>query len=222
MITRKGLLRASLFVNVLDLVILGVLFVNRGWPVVAFAVGGFVLSAAYTAPPLRLKKRGLGEPTVLAVWGPLMVGGCYYAATGSIPAGILLASIPYGLLCTAVLMGKHIDKIPWDTPEGIHTLPVIMGERTARLVTQGMMVAFYVITFVLVVDGVVPWPAIAAVLGLPVLFKVWPQFGKPRPSEPPKDFPIWPLWFAPLAFVHTRRAGALLVLGLIAGAVLGY
>ena len=220
--TRRGLLRGSLFVNVIDLGILVVLFIARGWPVVALALGGFLLSAAYTAPPLRLKKRGLGEPTVLAVWGPLMVGGCYYAAVGSLPWHIVFASIPYGLLCTTVLMGKHIDKIPWDEPEGIHTLPVIIGEPAARKLTQAMMAAFYVITFVLVADGVLPWPAIVAVAALPVLRKVWAQFNLPRPAEPPPDFPIWPLWFAPLAFVHTRRAGALLVLGLIVGAVLGY
>ena len=94
MISRKGLATASLFVNFLDLLILAVLFVERGWPVVALAVGGFVLSAAYTAPPLRLKKRGLGEPTVLVVWGPLMVGGCYYAAIGKLPWGIFVASLP--------------------------------------------------------------------------------------------------------------------------------
>ena len=47
---------------------------ERGWPIIAFALGGFLLSAAYTAPPLRLKKHGLGEPTVVVVWGPLMVG----------------------------------------------------------------------------------------------------------------------------------------------------
>ena len=100
-----------------------VLTVARGWPIVAFALGGFLLSAAYTAPPLRLKKHGLGEPTVLVVWGPLMVGGTYYAATGTIPGAVILASLPYALLCTTVLMGKHIDKIPWDEPDGTHTLP---------------------------------------------------------------------------------------------------
>jgi 1,4-dihydroxy-2-naphthoate polyprenyltransferase len=30
---------------------------------------------------------------------------------------------------------------------------------------------------------------------------------------------VWPLWFAAIAFIHTRRAGALLVLGLIVAAV---
>jgi 1,4-dihydroxy-2-naphthoate polyprenyltransferase len=32
---------------------------------------------------------------------------------------------------------------------------------------------------------------------------------------------VWPLWYAPHAFVHTRRAGALFVVGLAIGALLG-
>ena len=75
-----------------------------------------------------MKKRGLGEPTVLVVWGPLMVGGVYYSATGTIPGAVVLASLPYALLCTTVLMGKHIDKIPWDAADHTHTLPVLLGE----------------------------------------------------------------------------------------------
>src|SRR4029453_14184998 len=55
---------AILLVNVADLAILVVLTLARGWPVLAFALAGFVLSVAYTAPPLRLKKHGLGEPDV--------------------------------------------------------------------------------------------------------------------------------------------------------------
>src|ERR1700682_5400068 len=150
-VTRKGLAIRALAVNALCLAIMVALTVARGWPIIGFALGGFLLSAAYTAPPLRLKKHGLGEPTVLAVWGPLMVGGTYYAATGTIPAAILLASLPYALLCTTVLMGKHIDKITWDAPDGTHTLPVIMGEAAARRLTQAMFVAFYLSIFALVI-----------------------------------------------------------------------
>jgi 1,4-dihydroxy-2-naphthoate octaprenyltransferase len=219
MISRSGLAWASAAVNTIDLVILVVLFVVRGWPVVAFALAGFVLSAAYTAPPLRLKKRGLGEPDVLVVWGPLMVGGTYYAAVGELPWEIIVASIPYGLLCTAVLMGKHIDKIPWDAPAGIRTLPVMLGERRAGATTRGLMVGFYVAVVGAVVAGALPWPALAVAGALPALAKVWPTFGQPRPAEPPPRFPVWPLWFAAIAFLHTRRAGALLVLGLAVAAI---
>ncbi len=118
-----------------------------------FALGGFLLSVAYTAPPLRLKKRGLGELDVLIVWGPLMVGGTYYAAVGTITWEVMLASLPYGLLCTAVLMGKHIDKASFDEPLGIRTLPVLLGEARSRHLTKAMMIAFYGLVIVCVAVG---------------------------------------------------------------------
>jgi 1,4-dihydroxy-2-naphthoate octaprenyltransferase len=210
---------ASLVVNVFDLGILVVLTAARGWPVIAFAVSGFLLSAAYTAPPLRLKKRGLGEPDVLVVWGPLMVGGTYYSAVGHVPWQVIAASLPYGLLCTAVLMGKHVDKLPWDEAEGIRTLPVILGEVRARRATQWLMAAFYVAVVADVAVGALPWPALLAVAALPAAVQAWRALGHPKPAKPPADFPIWPLWFAAFAFLHTRRAGALLVLGLVVAAV---
>jgi len=220
MISRRGLATAALAVNVVDLAIGLILFTQRGWPVLAFAVAGFFLSAAYTAPPFRLKKRGLGEPDVLVVWGPLMVGGTYYAAVGEIPWEVIAASIPYGLLCTAVLMGKHIDKIPYDAPIGIRTLPVVLGEQRARRATQGMVAAFYATVVACVAVGAMPWPALITLAGLPVARKVWKSLDEPRPAAPPKNFPVWPLWFAAICFLHTRRAGLLLILGLAAGAAL--
>jgi 1,4-dihydroxy-2-naphthoate octaprenyltransferase len=219
--TKRGLLAIALSVNVADLAIMVVLTAARGWPIVGFALGGFLLSVAYTSPPLRLKKRGLGEPTVLVVWGPLMVGGTYYAATGEVTWPVIAVSIPYALLSTAVLMGKHIDKLPWDERDGTRTLPVILGEARARTATRAMMVAFYPGIALLVALDWLPVTTLVAVLGLTALSKVWGAFAHPRPSEPPRRWPIWPLWFAALAFVHTRRAGALFILGLAAGAALG-
>jgi 1,4-dihydroxy-2-naphthoate polyprenyltransferase len=219
MISRKGLGIASLVVNIADLAILVILTAARGWPVVAFAVSGFLLSAAYTAPPLRLKKRGLGEPDVLVVWGPLMVGGTYYSAVGHLPWQVTAASLPYGLLCTAVLMGKHVDKLPWDAKEGIRTLPVILGDARARRATQLLMAAFYAAVVIDVAAGALPWPSVIAIGALPAAVQAWRALAQPKPDTPPADFPIWPLWFAAFAFLHTRRAGALLVLGLIVAAV---
>jgi 1,4-dihydroxy-2-naphthoate octaprenyltransferase len=221
LVTRRALIVSVLLVNAADLVILVALTLVRGWPIVAFALAGFVLSVAYTAPPLRLKKRGLGEPDVLVVWGPLMVGGTYYAGVGSITWQVLLASLPYALLCTSVLMGKHIDKIPYDAPLGIRTLPVLLGERRARAATLAMLAGFYLLVVICVVVGVLPWPALLALGGLYRLATVWPWFRQPRPDRPPRAVPVWPLWFAALAFVHLRVAGPLLVLGLAVAAIAG-
>lgn len=221
-LSRRRLGAYALAVNAACLAIMIVLTAARGWPIVAFALGGFVLSAAYTAPPLRLKKHGLGEPTVLVVWGPLMVGGVYYAATGSAPAAVLVASLPYALLCTTVLMGKHIDKAPWDAASGTRTLPVILGDARARRLTQGMFAAFFVLVAVLVAARLLPVATLAVAGAAPVLRRVWAAYGRPKPETSPVPNPVWPLWFAPLAFVFTRRAGSLLVAGLVVGAILGW
>src|SRR5579884_1726178 len=221
MITRAGLVQAAVAVNVAGLVILAVLVGARGLVVLAFGGAGILLNLFYTAPPLRLKKRGLGELDVLAVWGPLMIGGTYYAAVGRIPWQVWPASLPYGLLCTAVLMGKHIDKLPWDEAAGVRTLPVVLGEGKARRVTELLMVGFYVALVGCVVVGALPWPGLAAFGALPLLWRALGALRRPRPDRPPRGFPVWPLWFAAFCFTHTRRAGALLVAGLAAATILG-
>ena len=221
-VTRKRLAFYGFIVNLMCLAIMIFLTVERGWPVVAFALGGFFLSAAYTAPPLRLKKHGLGEPTVIVVWGPLMVGGVYYAATGTIPAAVLLASLPYAVLCTTVLMGKHIDKAPWDGPAGTRTLPVILGDKVARDVTRGMFIAFYLLVGALVIADILPVFTLLVFASFPLLVKVWNVYGEPKPAESPMPNPVWPLWFAPHSFLLTRRAGGLLILGMIVGAIVGF
>jgi 1,4-dihydroxy-2-naphthoate octaprenyltransferase len=219
MITRGGLIRAVLIVNLVDLAIMVFLISRRGWPVLAFALAGLFISVAYTAPPLRLKKRGLGEPGVFLIWGPLMIGGTYFAATGTLSWQALLASVPYGMLVTSVLMGKHIDKLPWDGPKKVGTLPYLLGEARARRVTAVLMVAFYAAVVALVAAGALTVAALLVFLAVPRLMVVLKQYRKPRPDTPPENYPVWPLWYVAGAFVHTRRAGGLLVLGLLAGAL---
>jgi 1,4-dihydroxy-2-naphthoate octaprenyltransferase len=221
MVSRSGLLGAALAVNLADVVILGVLIGARGLLVLAFGAAGVLLNVAYTAPPLRLKKRGLGELDVLLVWGPLMIAGTYYAAVGHLTWQVWPAAVPYGLLCTAVLMGKHIDKLPWDEAAGVRTLPVIVGESPARALTEGLMAGFYAAVLVCVAVGALPWPALAAFGALPLFLRARRALHRPRPERPPRGFPVWPLWFAAYAFTHARRAGALFVAGMALAAIFG-
>jgi len=43
---------------------------------------------------------------------------------------------------------------------------------------------------------------------------------KPRPIEPPKEWPGWPTWFSGFAFYHNRLFSNLLLLGMIADVLL--
>ncbi len=211
--TRRRLATIAVGVNLADLAIMLVLVAARGLWVLAFAVTGFLLSYAYTAPPLRLKKRGLGELDVLLTWGPLMVAGTYYSACGHLPWQVWVASLPYALLCGAVLMGKHTDKIPFDAPLGIRTVPVLLGKQRALLVTRGLIAGYYVLLVAAVATRTLPWPALLGLLSMKSAHTVWGPLSKPAPNAKPKGFPVWPLWYAAWTFLHTRNAGAFLVAG---------
>ncbi len=220
-VTRRQLAAAILAVNAIDAGLMLYLTSVRGPLILVFALAGLFVSVFYVAPPLRLKHHGLGEPGVFLVWGPLMIGGTFLAATGTIPAWVIVASIPYALIVTSVLFGKHIDKIEADGAIGVRTMPVILGEARARTVGSWLMIAFYPLTLLSVVVGLVgPW-VLLVVLGIPRLLDVLKVFAQPKPDGPPPGYPErgWPLWFVGYAFVHTRRAGGLLTLGLLLNAL---
>ena len=219
-VTKRQLGAAILLANAIDLAIMLFLVSQRGPLVAAFALGGLFVSVFYVAPPIRLKHIGLGEPGVFVVWGPLMVVGTFFIATGEIPGWAWIASLPYAILVTTVLFGKHIDKIDADTKKGVRTMPVLLGEARARRVAQVLMVAFYPIVIGAVLLGWIgPW-VLLVVLGIPRLLSVLRTFNAPRPEVAPHSYVGWPLWFVGAAFIHTRRAGGLLVLGLLLNAFL--
>ena len=219
LISKTGLLAAIAVANLLDLWILVHLAGERGWPVVAFALAGLFISVFYVAPPLRLKHRGLGEPGVALVWGPLMIGGTYYVTTGEAPAWVFAASLPYAVLVTTVLFGKHVDKHDSDKAKGIHTLPVLLGKDRALLWTRWMMSSFFVLVVGLVLAGVVGGWCLLVLLALPRLRETLETLREPPPATPPPGYPLWPLWYVAWAFRLTRRAGALFVAGLVLDAV---
>ncbi|MBW2372569.1 MAG: prenyltransferase [Deltaproteobacteria bacterium] len=219
LISKGGLLTAIALVNLVDLAILVHLTSVWGWPVAAFALSGLFISVFYVAPPLKLKHRGLGEPGVFIVWGPLMIAGTFFVSTGQLPPWVWAASIPYAILVTTVLFGKHVDKLPADTARGIHTLPVILGDERARWISQVLMVSFFVAVGLLVLTGTFGVWTLLSFGAVPRLLKVIKVFGQPPPESAPPGYPIWPLWYVAWAFTLTRLAGGLLILGLIANAV---
>jgi 1,4-dihydroxy-2-naphthoate octaprenyltransferase len=218
LISKRGLITAIALFNLVDLGILLVLVAARGWPIAAFALAGLFVSVFYVAPPLRLKHHGLGEPGVFVVWGPLMIGGTYYVTAGTLPGWLWLATIPYAITVTTVLIGKHVDKYEQDGARGIHTLPVLLGKQTSLRLNQALMIAFYPIVVALVVGGWLGVGVLIVAAALPRLRQVLRAYSEPKPASPPPGYRIWPLWYVSLAFYHNRLAGGLFVLGLVANA----
>jgi 1,4-dihydroxy-2-naphthoate octaprenyltransferase len=207
----NGLLRMALALNLLDAAIMLYLISVRGPVVLAFAIGGLGLSLAYTG---FLKRIGLGELTALVVWGPLMIGGTYFVITGGLPAGIWLATLPFGLAVASVLVGKHIDKRSADMGVGVRSLPVLLGEKRSLALNKVAFSLFFLLVVALVVLRVTgPW-VLLTFLALPRFVQVWRAYSRPRPQEPPEGWTVWPLWYVGWAMLFNRRAGELFTLGL--------
>ena len=168
----------------------------------------------YTFP---LKYIGLGEPAVLAVWGPLMVGGSYYVITGEWSNDVAVASLAYALGPTAVLFGKHIDKLDADAVKKIRTLPVLLGEMLSRYIVLGLLIAQYGVIVYLVATGYFTPAMLVTFAAAPSLRRVFATYRNPRPSEAPPELPqgVGPLWFVAITFWYNRRFGMFFLAGLV-------
>jgi len=194
-LTEKGLIQAFLVCNAVDFIIMVFLAVQRGWPVVAFALAGLFISIFYVAPPFKLKHHGLGEPSVFLIWGPLMIGGTYYVTAGAMPPlSVWLAGFPYALLVTTVLIGKHIDKLEEDKAKGIHTIPVLLGEAASRKLNSALMIVYYPLVAGLVAARMLDVWVLLVLLALPRLRQMVRMTSEPKPISPPPGIPNWPLW----------------------------
>jgi 1,4-dihydroxy-2-naphthoate octaprenyltransferase len=215
LMSKKELLRYAAVTGLLALAAGAVLVYARGsLALVLLGLGAFFV-LFYTFP---LKYIALGEIAVLIVWGPLMIGGGYYAITGVWDWNVVIASLPYALGVTTVIFGKHIDKVQVDKDKHIQTLPVLLGEQLARASVVAMTVLQYVSVLYLVLTGFFTPVLLIVFLALTTFFKVfWAMYRRPRPEQRPQDYPAeaWPLWFVASAFVHNRRFGLLYLLGLI-------
>jgi 1,4-dihydroxy-2-naphthoate polyprenyltransferase len=178
---------------------------------ILLGLGAFFL-LFYTWP---LKGLAMGEIAVLIVWGPLMIGGGYYVLTQTWNWFVVIASLPYVLGVTTVIFGKHIDKLDMDKKKGIHTLPVVIGEKASRYAVLAMMIAPYLFTLYLIAARFFTPVMLIIFLALPTFLKIYPIFLKPKPETRPEGQLGWPLYFVGYAFVNNRKFGSLFMFGLL-------
>jgi 1,4-dihydroxy-2-naphthoate octaprenyltransferase len=175
----------------------------------------------YTYP---LKYIALGELSVLIVWGPLMIAGGYFVITGTWDWSVVIASLPYALGVTTVIFGKHIDKHGEDKAKGIHTLPVVIGEKASRVVVLSMVALQYLSVAYLTLTGFFTPILLVVFLALGSFGRLWNMYRYPKPEREPENYPpnVWPIYFVGMSFYHNRRFGLLYLLGLILDTMLRY
>jgi len=148
------------------------LIVLRGPAIVGLGLAGLLGGYFYTAPPFEYKYRALGVPLVFLLMGPLMVVGTYYAVTGIWSATALAASVPVGLLVTAILDGNEWRDINEDSRAGISTLSARLGRERAHYFYVALVLGAYMALGLTVAAGWLPPQSLLAIVSLPFLAQV--------------------------------------------------
>ena len=150
----------------IGLILLGI---RGSTALLVIGVVGFIVSLEYTAPPLKLVYRGLGEIAVALGFGPLMLVGAYVVQTrGALAWEPFVASIPVALLVALILYVNEIPDRRGDARAGKQTLPVRFSPGA---VVRGYEIAVALAYASIVVGvgvGVLPLPALAVLLTIPL------------------------------------------------------
>ncbi len=120
----------------------------------------------YTAPPLKLAHRGLGEFFIFLGFGPIMVTGAYYAFAGNASFGSLLASIPVGLLASAIVDINQFPDYEADKETGKRNLVVRLGRKNGSIFHAVIVFIAYAIIVTAVILRAIPVWSLLSLLGL--------------------------------------------------------
>jgi 1,4-dihydroxy-2-naphthoate octaprenyltransferase len=159
-------------------------FVQPGNLVLVVGLIGIVLAHFYTAPPVKLAYRGLGEIAVGLAFGVLPVVGSYYVQTGMVSWRVVMASLPISFAVVLILWVNQIVDFKSDRDTGKRNLVVVMGTAAAG---RGMVLVLALLTFGLLFAAVftaalIPLTLVAVLaFGLirTVVADCWNHHGRP-------------------------------------------
>ena len=185
----------------------------RGWEIVVMGLAGLAAGYFYSAPPLRLARRGLGVIVVFVFIGPVMVMGTVFAALERWPLTAVVVALPIGLLAASIMhindMRDHDD----DLAHGKLTLCSMLGMRGAVTLLAICDSLAFVLLLSGMALGVLPLTLLVVLPALPLVAQ---QVRRLR-GNPDKE-QMRRAWLEAVR-LHTAF-GVLLIAGLAAGGVL--
>jgi 1,4-dihydroxy-2-naphthoate polyprenyltransferase len=193
-------------------IVVGLLLLEQsGSGLLVIGLAGTVIAWAYSAPPLSLNSRGLGELSIATAFGLLIIVGTDYVQRGGFDLSPLLAAIPYGLLTSSLLYINQFPDREADARAGKHHLVVRLGANKARwgYLLLVLFANLYLVGLVLV-GLFTPW-ILLALLAAPAGMTAAVILLR-HASEPPR------LGTAiPLTILSVLLHGVLLAAGLVVG-----
>lgn len=166
-------MKTAAFISLLIASLIGVyLFTQAGVWILYLSLFGLLSAIFYTAKPLALKYKALGDLQVIISFGLGMTLGSYIVQTQQFSYMPLLFSIPIGLLIDAILHSNNIRDINFDGKFGVKTLPILIGEKLSIKLFYVMVLGAYLALIIFVALKLLPWFALLALITLPLALKI--------------------------------------------------
>ena len=164
----REILAASL-ISIAFGALIGIYFVSLlGWPILLLGLFGAATGFFYTASPLRLGYRGLGEIVIFLDFGLLPVLGAHYVQTETFPPAAALAGCVVGLLMTNVLWINQFQDAEADAAVGKRHGVVRLGRRWSAVVHAALFAAAYGLIAAGIAAGILPTSSSLAFLSAPL------------------------------------------------------
>lgn len=139
----------------------------RGWPLLVMGAAG-IGGAWFYSHRKGYKYKGLGEPFVFVLMGPLLFDGAFYVATGTVTAGAAWPALACGCLVTAILLVNNLRDLHMDQQAGFTTLPMRLGPARTKKLYAALIAAAYAAALA---AGTVHAGAMLPLLSLPLGWK---------------------------------------------------
>lgn len=142
----------------------------KSWFLPAIGIFGLLSGFFYSAPPLFLAGRGLGEALVGINFGVLSVAGSYLVQNGHIDPEVVWASLPISFLVAGILYVNEFPDYEADRLAGKKNLVVRFGPRLGRFAVPLIMACAYISLLACVATGIFPLfsltPLVSAYFGI--------------------------------------------------------
>jgi len=177
-VTQAGLLSPNevmqgMWITFMMAVVVGFYLVMiGGWPIIVIGLFSIASGIAYTGGPYPLGYNGLGDLFVFIFFGPVAVCGTYYVQAGEFNAEVIGASLPIGLLATAILVVNNLRDIDTDRKAGKRTLAVRFGEPGAQLEYIFLIGLSYLVPLLMWLWGIASLWVMLVWLSVPIAIKL--------------------------------------------------
>lgn len=167
----RGILIEALVLWIVAAAIAFYFLATTGLALLPLILLGLLLGAGYTAAPIALKYRGLGDIAVFLAFGVGITVGSYVVQTGSYAWAPIYYSIPIGLLIWAILHANNLRDIESDRAVAITTMAILLGPRGSRRLYLILIAAAYVSLIGLATARLIVWPALLPLLTAPLAIR---------------------------------------------------